>query len=168
MVLVSLLTFVSAFYTSVGVASGDSKQEIDLISRTLASDKSKDHFYQTSEDQLSKLHAAGILPKHYTSRFDYVSYYRPKKAVYFHGAKLLYFEYEYLEEFIGCCVDDGFGLILQGKPNNEIVKFATDSGCKINEGDQAYLPYDINKEFKVRRIQIESVFELSCRANDAQ
>jgi hypothetical protein len=139
-----------------------------LIRSASASDKSKQSFYETSERQLDALQAAGILPRRSTGRFDYTSYYRPSKAANFHGAKLLYFEFEYLEEFIGCCVNDGFGLILQGTASDEVKDFARENGCKLNDGEQVGLPADIRDEFKTRGVAIDSLFELSCRANDAQ
>lgn len=85
----------------------------------------------------------------------------------FYGASLLYFEHEYLEQFIGCCVNDGFGLLLQGIPSKEIVNFAAAHSCKVKESGQTYIPFEINKEFEENGIKIEAVFELSCRANDA-
>lgn len=50
-----------------------SAQDIESISGVLSSDKDKENFYQ----KLGKLQAAGILPMELTSRFDYVSYFKP-------------------------------------------------------------------------------------------
>lgn len=168
MAFVSLLAITCALYMDLASASGNSKEEIDLIGNASGYDKSKESLYQTSQDQLEKLQAAGIISKDVTRRFDYVSYYRPKRSVFFHDSKLLYFEYEYMDEFIGCCVNEGFGLILQGKPGDEAMNFAVDNGCEINDGRQIYLPPNIEKELKTRGVEIGSVFELSCRTGNAQ
>ena len=131
-----------------------------LLGEVLGIAKDKDAFYESADVQFDRLVRAGIISDKVQERFDYVSYFPPLREVRFHGAKLLYFEYEYLDEFIGCCVDDGFGLVLQGKPGPEAAAFAQAHDCSIRGEDEVYLPHDL----KVDRSA--GIYELSCRFSD--
>ena len=136
--------------------------DVALLSEVLGIGKDKDEFYERADVQFDRLVQAGILDDKVQERFDYTSYFPPRREVRFHGAKLLYFEYEYLDEFIGCCVDDGFGLVLQGKPDSDAVAFAHEHECSIRAGEEVYLP----DELKVDR-SVE-IYELSCRFSDSE
>jgi hypothetical protein len=166
--LLFFLTLVACGEVRQANATNNSPLASGLIWNASASAKDKETFFETADDQLARLQRAGILSKNVSSRFDYVSYYKPTRLVTFYGARLMYFENEYLEQFIGCCVDDGFGLILQGSESKEINDFAATNGCKITIGDHVYLPFEINKEFEKQKVKIESLLEISCRFNDTQ
>ena len=165
---IAVLAACGALHAKPGDAGDDSRQEIDLLANTSGYDKNTKSLHQTSEDQLHALQSSGILPRNAHSRSDYVSYYRPTKPVFFHGARLLYWEYEYMEEFIGCCVDEGFGLILQGGADDAVMHFAAENGCEIRDSGQMYLPPDLEKAFETKGIDTGSVYELSCRGGSAQ
>lgn len=80
----------------------------------------------------------GLVPLKPDQRADYVDYRRVRKPATLFGHKLVVLEEEYLIEFIGCCVNNGLGLVVEKTGSLvELETFALGNECAIHEPDQA-------------------------------
>lgn len=132
------------------------------VEETLTMASAADTFYDSADDQLATLQDDGVLPKKSKLRFDYVTYYKPIHETRYQGdLELLYFEHEYMEQYIGCCVNEGFGLLLAGTPDEKLRSFASQHNCAIKDAGQFYIDPSLEKD-----LPKGPVFELSCRAQD--
>lgn len=99
-------------------------------------------------------------------RRDYSSFYIPTKNVQVLGGRLIIYEHEYMEQFIGCCVNEGnAAVLLIDSDIAHIEAFANANKCMLEKGDEISLPdnvwelLNLNSEIKSRLI------EVSCKAN---
>jgi len=122
-----------------------------------------DEYYLGAQKQLANFQDAGLLPVKTKLRFDYVSYYKPLRDVHYDNGKLLYFEHEFMEAYLGCCVNEGFGLIVEGSADDKLRQFATGHGCAVKDSGQFYIDPSLEK-----LLPKAPVYELSCRAQDAE
>jgi len=100
-------------------------------------------------------------------RADYVDYYVLKKPAYVLGHELKVIEEEYMSEYIGCCVNEGVGVVLKLTGSmQKLENFAQENQCVVEPIDYDYY-YESLGIFNA--IPEKGVFvEMSCRANDIQ
>lgn len=100
-------------------------------------------------------------------RADYVDYYILKKPAYVLGHELKIIEEEYMSEYIGCCVNEGVGLVLKLSGSmQKLESFAQKNKCSVE-------PIDYNSYYErlniVNAIPEKGIFvNMSCRENDIQ
>lgn len=94
-------------------------------------------FYRTNDQQVffdlvEKLKRSGYLPAAEVWRADYVSTFVPNTVEYFFGFEIALVEHEYFDVNAGCCVREGFGLIVYGQEDQRLLQdFAEENGCKV-------------------------------------
>ena len=117
---------------------------------------------------LSQLKEQGyISAKPQVSRADYNDVYQIKKPLTFLNQSVLLVSDEFMSEYIGCCVSEGWGAVFKVERDySDLKSFADDNYCSIeeisnpNEGDYYGFPY--------RKLGKGKIVELSCRARDIQ
>lgn len=78
--------------------------------------------------------AGGYVSRRPDRRRDYTDYRALKKPATLLGQKIIVLEEEYLVEFIGCCVNEGIGAILEIRSDEAPLKaFAKKNGCLLSE-----------------------------------
>lgn len=100
-------------------------------------------------------------------RADYVDYYVLKKPTYVLGHELKVIEEEYMSEYVGCCVNEGVGVVLKLTGSmQKLENFAQKNKCLVEPVDYAYYYESLGI---VNAIPEKGVFvEMSCRVNDIQ
>ena len=100
-------------------------------------------------------------------RADYVDYYVLKKPAYVLGHELKVIEEEYMSEYVGCCVNEGVGVVLKLTGSmQKLENFAQKNKCVVEPIDYDYYYESLGI---VNAIPEKGVFvEMSCRANDIQ
>lgn len=100
-------------------------------------------------------------------RADYVDYYVLKKPAYVLGHELKVIEEEYMSEYVGCCVNEGVGVVLKLTGSmQKLENFAKKNKCLVEPIDYAYYYERLGI---VSTIPEKGVFvEMSCRVNDIQ
>jgi len=106
-----------------------------------------------------------------TIKQDYSRYYFPIRELYLFSYKLVYFEYETLGKWIGCCVNEGTSILLQVKENDHwghIEEFAGNNHCRITNGyqEEISMPDSVEKMIVESGISLSEILELSCHAYD--
>lgn len=99
---------------------------------------------------------------------DYSHFYYPKKDISLFGAKLVAFDHEYLERYVGCCVSPGVEVILKKGDHfgsAELDNFAQTNACKIINFNQVYLPDKVVKKLLGSQ-KTEELLVLSCKERD--
>jgi hypothetical protein len=97
-------------------------------------------------------------------RDDYTDYRVVQLPAKFFGQELLVIEEEYLSKFIGCCVNEGVGVILRLTTDLAPLKqFAAANGCSMRDTRADVV--EILQKLKVKPIDGELV-RLSCRTRD--
>ena len=100
-------------------------------------------------------------------RADYVDYYVLRKPAYVLGHELKVIEEEYMSEYVGCCVNEGVGVVLKLTSSmQKLEKFAQNNKCVVEPIDYSYYYERLGI---ANAIPEKGVFvEMSCRANDIQ
>lgn len=100
-------------------------------------------------------------------RADYVDYYLLKKPAYVLGHELKVIEEEYMSEYVGCCVNEGVGVVLKLTGSmQKLENFAQQNKCLVEPIDYSYYYERLGI---VNAIPGKGVFvEMSCRVNDIQ
>lgn len=100
-------------------------------------------------------------------RADYVDYYVLKKPAYLLGHELKVIEEEYMSEYVGCCVNEGVGVVLKLSGSmQKLENFAQKNKCLVEPIDYSYYYERLGI---VNAIPEKGVFvEMSCRVNDIQ
>ncbi|RKG76123.1 hypothetical protein D7W79_18595 [Corallococcus exercitus] len=96
---------------------------------------------------------------------DYTHFYKPLSEIELFGRKVLAIEYEYLEEWIGCCVNNGFSVLLSNTAGDDVSlhRFARENNCKIDVGkDVCCTPMEWAAQEKAGRF-----IRLSCRESSS-
>lgn len=100
---------------------------------------------------------------------DYSHTYYAKSDVLVFGAKLLALDFEYLDRYVGCCVDPGIALVLNIENSQSeyqgVVKFAKDNICSVTSLEKARLPSEVKVAVSARHKK-EEVFVLSCKLRE--
>jgi len=100
-------------------------------------------------------------------RADYVDYYVLKKPAYILGHELKVIEEEYMSEYVGCCVNEGVGVVLKLTGSmQKLENFARKNKCLVEPIDYSYYYERLGI---VSTTPEKGVFvEMSCRVNDIQ
>ncbi|MDC4997669.1 hypothetical protein OHW19_13900 [Acinetobacter baumannii] len=97
------------------------------------------------------------------SRADYNDIYKLKKPYEFMGQNVVLISDEYMSEYVGCCVSEGWGAVFKQTTNLKLIeKFAKKNQCNI-------APIETNSTyygFKIRSLPKGNYYELSCRERD--
>lgn len=97
-------------------------------------------------------------------RDDYTDYRVVQLPAKFFGQELLVIEEEYLSKFIGCCVNEGTGVILRVTADLAPLKaFAAANGCSVRDDRRDTV--ERLQKLKVKPVEGEFV-SMSCRARD--
>lgn len=106
----------------------------------------------------------GFIAKKATiSRADYNDIYKLKKPYQFMGQNVVLISDEYMSEYVGCCVSEGWGAVFKQISNLKLIEhFAKTNQCKISPIEQDSDYYG----FKIRSLPKGNYYELSCRERD--
>ncbi|PTL76717.1 hypothetical protein [Vitiosangium sp. GDMCC 1.1324] len=121
----------------------------------------------TPDEQKAIAHAlvaAKVIGKPFV-REDYSSFYTPLSDIELFGRKVLAVEYEYIEEWIGCCVTNGFAVLLPNTPGDDAAldRFARENNCKVRVGkDVIYVPGAWDSQNEAGKF-----IQLSCKDSDS-
>lgn len=101
------------------------------------------------------------------SRADYNDVYQFKKQYQFLGQNFVLLFDEYMLEYAGCCVNEGWGAVFAKHSDlKQIQQFAQKNQCKVekmNLDSKYYYGYEVKKLPKNKEY-----YELSCRADDLE
>lgn len=104
-----------------------------------------------------------IAKKANISRADYNDIYKLKKPYQFMGQNVVLISDEYMSEYVGCCVSEGWGAVFKQTSNLKLIKqFAKTNQCKISPIEQDRTYYG----FKITLLPKGNYYELSCRERD--
>ena len=107
---------------------------------------------------------SGIFPDKPSERLNYRSYYIPKTNIQILGSKLVYYDHEYIEEWIGCCPNSGNAVVLLESIDTARIKsFAKMNKCKVTKGKDIYLPDDLWKLLNISEESKSRLIEVSCK-----
>jgi len=104
-----------------------------------------------------------IAKKANISRADYNDVYKLKKPYQFMGQNIVLISDEYMSEYVGCCVSEGWGAVFKQTSNLKLIQqFAKTNQCNISpkEPDSDYYG------FKISSLPKGNYYELSCRERD--
>lgn len=97
---------------------------------------------------------------------DYNHIYIAIKQLPVLGGVLLALDHEYLENWIGCCVNPGVALILQVKKDMDdttaLASFAKENHCTVKPFEQSFMTKDL-KEAAFDHLKKEDILVLSCK-----
>jgi hypothetical protein len=106
----------------------------------------------------------GFVARKPDQRADYVDYRRVRKPATLFGHKLVVLEEEYLTEFIGCCVNNGLGIVVEKTGSlAELEAFAIANECAIHE------PSDATYSLKLAGVKPKrgaTYVSISCKEKD--
>lgn len=111
------------------------------------------------------LKAGGFIAKKpEISRYDYNDVYTVKKPIKFMGQTVVAVSDEYMSEYIGCCVSEGWGAVLSKKSDlAALQQFTKQNQCSLKpRGQEASDYYDQSLKSDPRA----EYYELSCRERD--
>jgi hypothetical protein len=97
-------------------------------------------------------------------RYDYNDVYTVKKPIKFMGQTVVAISDEYMSEYIGCCVSEGWGAVLSKKSDlAALQQFTKQHQCSLKpRGQEASDYYDQSLKSYPRA----EYYELSCRERD--
>ena len=98
------------------------------------------------------------------SRYDYNDVYRVKKPFTFLGQTTVLVSDEYMSEYVGCCVSEGWGAVFARKGDlKPLQKFAQQNQCSLSEMDKESTDY---YRFNLKKLPQANYYALSCRERD--
>lgn len=79
--------------------------------------------------------AAKLIDKPFTGQDD-SNFYKPLRELKLFGRRVLVIEYEYADEWIGCCPDNGFSVLLSNTAGDDasLHRFARENNCSVRVG----------------------------------
>ncbi|MBQ4834867.1 hypothetical protein [Pseudoalteromonas luteoviolacea] len=104
-----------------------------------------------------------------TQRVDYTSYYFPIRNIKVLGYDLVYFNYEHMEKYVGCCVNRGTSVVLyikSGQSQQKLEQFAKTNLCEIKSAEWIYTPKSIKELLIQKEVNLSNLVELSCKETD--
>lgn len=142
-----------------------SAHDVDIIERSLTADASREQRLIDGSEVVSQLARLGIFAKDPTERLDYSSFYIPQKPVTVLGARLVSFEHEYADEYLGCCVNPGNAVILLPTGGTaDIEAFAQRNGCRYAVSEEILvLPPSVTQGLS--ESERDALVEVSCKDN---
>ncbi len=118
--------------------------------------------------QLETLKKLGIIKSSPDIIADYNHIYIAKKHIPLLGGFFIALDYEYLDSYIGCCVNPGVAVALQmGKEAADLstlVQFAQENGCELTPFEQSLMTEDVD-ELILHNRNKEDIVVLSCKRN---
>jgi hypothetical protein len=118
-------------------------------------------------EAISNLAKDGIFTERASLRMDYSSYYVPKRNIEVLGARLVYFDHEHMEEYVGCCVNSGNAVVLIANSDTaHIEDFAKTNKCGVKKGESVDFPDDLWKLLTINQEMKSRLIEVSCKDND--
>lgn len=122
-----------------------------------------------AQKALEMLKQHGIIKNEPDIVADYNHIYIANKQLPVLGGMLLALDHEYLEDWIGCCVNPGVALALQVKKDKHdssaLVSFAKENHCTVKPFEQSFMTKDL-KEAAFDHVKKEDVLVLSCKLSD--
>jgi hypothetical protein len=111
------------------------------------------------------LQAGGFIAKKpEVSRYDYNDVFSIQKPLKFMGQSVVAVSDEYMYEYVGCCVSEGWGAVFRKTTDiAALQQFAQKNQCSLQARDKATTDY-YDRSLKSRP-QAE-YYELSCRERD--
>lgn len=105
-----------------------------------------------------------IRKKPQVSRYDYNDVYKVQKPLTFAGQQVLYLSDEYMSQYIGCCVSEGWGALFKKTSRlTELENFAQTNLCRLTPFDPKDSKYYSQKITASPKVEY---YELSCRERD--
>lgn len=106
-----------------------------------------------------------ISHKPQVSRVEYNDVYVVKKPLKIFNQNVVLLSDEYMSEYIGCCVSEGWGAIVKKQQSLQALqKYATQKHCELRpfslQENQAYYG------FATKKLSKGEYYELSCRERD--
>lgn len=141
---------------------------ISFSSMTMAADMTSYRGMGTAKHDFPTfkvLQAGGFIAKKpEVSRYDYNDVFSIKKPLKFMGQNVVAVSDEYMSQYVGCCVSEGWGAVL-GKTADlaALQQFAKKNQCTLQARDKETTDY-YDRSLK-KRPQAE-YYELSCRERD--
>lgn len=141
---------------------------ISFSSMTMAADMTSYRGMGTAKQDFPTfkvLQAGGFIAKKpEVSRYDYNDVFRIKKPLKFMGQNVVAVSDEYMSQYVGCCVSEGWGAVLSKAADLAALRqFAKKNQCTL--GAIANDNTDYYSHILKRRPQAE-YYELSCRERD--
>jgi hypothetical protein len=141
---------------------------ISFSSMTMAADMTSYRGMGTAKQDFPTfkvLQAGGFIAKKpEVFRYDYNDVFRIKKPLKFMGQNVVAVSDEYMSQYIGCCVSEGWGAVLSKTADlGALQQFAKKNQCSL--GVIANDNTDYYSHILKRRPQAE-YYELSCRERD--
>jgi hypothetical protein len=118
-------------------------QNSEIIEKSLTYDAKRQTRFVDGKVVVRQLVKSGAFKEKPTQRMDYADYYVPQKPVSVLGAKLISFEHQYQQKYIGCCVNPGNAVVLHPTKSVENIKsFADKNRCRFSAGREIFLVPD--------------------------
>lgn len=141
---------------------------IGFSSMTMAADMATYRGMGTAKQDFptfKTLQAGGFIAKKpEVSRYDYNDVFSIKKPLKFMGQSVVAVSDEYMSEYVGCCVSEGWGAVLSKTADlDALQQFAKKNECTL--AARAKDETDYYSHSLKRRPQAE-YYELSCRERD--
>ncbi|AOA60032.1 hypothetical protein BFG52_15455 [Acinetobacter larvae] len=97
-------------------------------------------------------------------RVDYNDIYKLQKPLQILGQDVVYLSVEYMDQYVGCCVNEGWGALLKkSAPLDAIQSYAKQHECSLKPFDAKQLDY---YSLKINTSAKDEYYELSCRERD--
>ena len=113
--------------------------------------------------QYLKLHGF-IAKKPNIKRYDYNDVYNVKKPLSFKGQNVVLLTDEYMSEYVGCCVSEGWGAVIAKTSDLAPLKqFAKKNQCSLSIRDKSNVDYYGSI---LKKLPKAEYYELSCRERD--
>ncbi|WP_417541966.1 hypothetical protein [Methylophaga thalassica] len=118
---------------------------------------------------IERLKRLGIINSEPDIVTDYNHIYMANKQVPILGGVLLALNDEYLDSYVGCCVNPGIALVLDvGKKNADVLalmEFAKENACSVTPYEQASMANEL-EESLLDTSHKEEIVVLSCKLHD--
>nr|WP_320166027.1 hypothetical protein [uncultured Methylophaga sp.] len=159
-----MMVFVLLMFPFISLASSEQA----VISLLKASPENVQPSLETQK-ALEMLKQHGIIKNEPDIVADYNHIYIANKQLPVLGGVLLALDHEYLEDWIGCCVNPGVALALQVKKDKDdssaLASFAKENHCKVMPLEQSFMTKEV-KEAAFDHVKKEDILVLSCKLSD--
>ncbi|MCF8059409.1 MAG: hypothetical protein K9K67_08935 [Bacteriovoracaceae bacterium] len=164
-----LITFLFLLNTLLSFADDLSTNE--LLKRLIAHESldEKDKKLGVYFKELTnRLDIEGFIRPGEKYRFDYSDYYLFEKDYKFLNTPILAIEHEYMDKWVGCCVNPGFALFLMlEKKTTELERFTSDNKCSLSLSTER--TNDLKTVFKrlkkIMKVKEGNIYYLDCKQN---
>ena len=106
----------------------------------------------------------GVLENTPVSSYDYHNYYLSRTDLNVLGAKMLAYNHEVVEKWLGCCPNEGNVVLLEVKDSMlKIEEFAKLNKCALKTGTAMLLPDEVLNSNKINEIDSSTLALLACQ-----